>query len=119
MLTAAIVDALELELAEGTAYAASVFDLSGGRATHELGQDPAQESGQTQFFLAVDPDALTAPADREQMMEGIIAALKAAPGVDGAELRYPGEGTVRTREENLARGLPVRAETWEALRAGS
>lgn len=93
--------------------------LSGGRATHELGRDPALESGQTQFFLAVDPDVITPPEEREQMVEGIIAALKAAPGVDGAELRYPGEGTVRTREENLARGLPVRAETWEALRAGT
>ncbi len=93
--------------------------LSGGRATHELGQDPAQESGQTQFFLAVDPDVLTGPADREQMVEGSIAALKAAPGEDGAELRYPGEGTAATRQENLARGLPIRPETWAALHDGA
>lgn len=91
--------------------------LSGGRATHQLGLDPAQESGQTQFFLAVDPDVVTEPGDREQMVEGIVAALKAAPGVGGAELRYPGEGTARMREENLARGLPVHPETWEAIRA--
>ncbi|WP_324652446.1 Ldh family oxidoreductase [Georgenia sp. H159] len=89
--------------------------LSGGRATHELGQDPARESGQTQFFLAVDPDAVGAPGEREQMVDGIVAALKQAPGADGSELRYPGEGTFRTRAENLAHGLPVRRATWEAL----
>src|SRR5699024_9663827 len=92
--------------------------LSGGRATHELGRDPAQDSGQTQFFLAVDPDVVTEPGERERMVEGIVGALKAASAVDGDELRYPGEGTARTRAANLARGLPVRAQTWAALRAG-
>lgn len=90
--------------------------LSGGRATHQLGDDPTQETGQTQFFLAVDPDVVSDPAEREQMVNGIIAALKAAPGVGGTEMRYPGEGTLRTREENLRKGLPVRLETWNALR---
>ena len=91
--------------------------ISGGRATHQLGQDPARESGQSQFFLAVDPDVVVGAADREEMVEGIVAALKAAPGTDGRELRYPGEGTARTRAENLAQGLPVRPETWATLRA--
>lgn len=89
--------------------------LSGGRATHELGDDPTQESGQTQFFLAGDPDAVAASGEREQMVDGIVAALKDAPGAGGRELRYPGEGTVRTRADNLERGLPVRRATWEAL----
>lgn len=91
--------------------------LSGGRATHELGTDPAQESGQTQFFLAVDPDAVSAPGERERMVDGIVAALKAAPSTAGGELRYPGEGTVRTRAENLDHGLPIRRETWDLIRS--
>ena len=90
--------------------------LSGGRATHELGQDPARETGQTQFFLAVDPSAVGDRAEQEQMVDAVVAAVKAADTA-GEELRYPGEGTVRTRRENLEHGLPVRRETWEALRA--
>ncbi|MEE6282301.1 Ldh family oxidoreductase [Georgenia sp. MJ170] len=93
--------------------------LSGGRATHQLGDDPAKESGQTQFFLAVDPAAVSGPAESEAMLDGVVAALKAAPGVDGREMRYPGEGTVRTREENLHKGLPIRLDTWDALRAAA
>lgn len=85
--------------------------LSGGRATHELGADPEQESGQTQFFLAVDPGAVADPAERERMVDAVVASLRVAD----ADLRYPGEGTARTRQENLARGLPVRRVLWDEL----
>ena len=87
--------------------------LSGGAATHELGTDPEGESGQTQFFLALDPGVVAAPGEQERMADAVVASLHAA----GADLRYPGEGTERARRENLERGLPVRQATWAEVTA--
>ena len=37
------------------------------------------------------------------------------PLVEGRSVSYPGEGMIKTREENLAKGVPVDKDQWENL----
>jgi len=97
--------------------------LAGGLATHQLSRDPLQESGISQFFLALDPSLLADPADpgahdrmQEQLLDAILASVHAAdPVTPGRPARYPGEQTLHLREENLRLGVPVDREVWERL----
>jgi 3-dehydro-L-gulonate 2-dehydrogenase len=91
--------------------------LSGGKATHELPLAPERESGISQMFLAVDAAGMAASGEMERIAGGILGSLKEATPVDETRpVRYPGEETVRVREENLRLGVPVEDERWEWLR---
>lgn len=90
--------------------------LAGGRATHEIPTDPLQEVGQSQVFIALAPTALSSMAGLDRIAHGAIAALHAAePVVAGSVARYPGEGTLRIREESMRLGVPVDEAVWNAL----
>jgi 3-dehydro-L-gulonate 2-dehydrogenase len=89
--------------------------LSAGKATYEIPRDSLQESGLSQFFLAIDPKAL-GDGEMEATAAGVIADLQAAePVVQGHAVRYPGEETLRVRRENLELGVPVDEVLWEQL----
>jgi 3-dehydro-L-gulonate 2-dehydrogenase len=90
--------------------------LSGGRATHDLPPDPAQEIGQSQVFVAIAPAALATMQELSGIAERAIDALHAATPVEpGKPARYPGEGTLRTREQSERLGVAVEEATWEAF----
>jgi 3-dehydro-L-gulonate 2-dehydrogenase len=90
--------------------------LSGGKATHELPRDPALEAGISQIFLAVDASAMAAAGEMERTADGILRSLREAVPVDPARpVRYPGEETLRVREENLRLGVPVEDDRWAWL----
>ena len=90
--------------------------LSGGLATHQLPLDPLKEAGLSQFFLAIDPTTFADPAQLSAIAEGILADLKTAPPEDPARpVRYPGEETLRVRQENLELGVPVDPDLWSKL----
>jgi 3-dehydro-L-gulonate 2-dehydrogenase len=93
--------------------------LSGGLATHQLPLDPLQESGISQFFLAIDPSLVADPSDPEaqdRLIDGILASVHAAAPVEaGKPARYPGEQTLHLRAENLRLGVPVDSDVWENL----
>ena len=92
--------------------------LSGGRATHEIVADPLAEVGVSQIFLAISPESVSSLAEMERAVTGCIDALHAAtPVAPGVVPRYPGEGTLRTREESLRRGVAVDEPTWAAFLA--
>jgi 3-dehydro-L-gulonate 2-dehydrogenase len=90
--------------------------LSGGLATHLLSRDPLRESGQSQIFLAIDPGALASTQELSQIAEGILASLHEAKSSDpNKPVRYPGEETLRLREENMRLGVPVDPEIWQQI----
>ncbi len=103
--------------------------LSGGLATHQIPQDPARESGISQFFLAIDPAPLSsnpqsptqqpntrATTSVQPIIEAILASLNEATPIDPARpVRYPGQQTLQLREENLRLGVPVDADLWHQL----
>jgi len=91
--------------------------LAAGRATHQLSAEPTKESGQSQVFLAFDVNCFGDAASAERIADEVIAALHAVKGRDGKRPRYPGEQTLKLREENMRLGVPVVEERWKELLA--
>jgi 3-dehydro-L-gulonate 2-dehydrogenase len=92
--------------------------LSAGRATHQIPADPVQEVGQSQIFLALAPTALSSVEELDRIAQGAIDALHAATPIEPDHIpRYPGEGTLRLREENLRLGVALDEPAWNALLA--
>jgi 3-dehydro-L-gulonate 2-dehydrogenase len=90
--------------------------LANGRATHQIPTDPLQEVGQSQVFIALAPSALTSIDELDRIATGAIDFLHAATPVEpGSNARYPGEGTLRIREESLRLGVAVDEAAWKAL----
>jgi 3-dehydro-L-gulonate 2-dehydrogenase len=90
--------------------------LSGGLATHQLSRDPLRESGQSQVFLAIDPAALASTQELSRIAEGILASFReATPADPNKPVRYPGEETLRLREENMRLGIPVDPKIWQQI----
>jgi 3-dehydro-L-gulonate 2-dehydrogenase len=87
--------------------------LSGGLATYQLSRDPLRESGQSQIFLAIDPGAVASTQELGRIAEGILSSLhEATPADANKPVRYPGEETLRLREENMLLGIPVDPGIW-------
>lgn len=89
-----------------------------GLATHNIGGDPLYEAGISQVFVALNPEALGTAERVGQIADEIVASLHACKPAEGERaVRYPGEQTLRIREENRRLGLPVDAEMWARVRA--
>ena len=90
--------------------------LASGRATHDFAADPLQEVGQSQIFIALAPTALSSMEELNSIAAGAIDALHAASPIEpGHMARYPGEGTLRIREESMRLGVAVDDAAWEGL----
>jgi len=88
--------------------------LSLGNATHQIAADSLRETGLSQVFIAINPAAL-GPAS-ENVADGIVQSLHACkPAERGSRVRYPGEETLRIREENRRLGLPVDEAVWAEI----
>ena len=89
--------------------------LSLGKATHQIPADPLRETDLSQMFVAIHPAAL---GDVPDVADAIVASLhNCAPAEEGKPVRYPGEQTLRIREENLRQGLPVDPAIWAEIQA--
>ncbi len=92
--------------------------LSGGQATHQLPRDPQRESGMSQVFLAIDPSSFADRAEFDGIANGILESLEVVAPLNPARpVRYPGQQTLRLREENLRLGVPVDSAIWDKLLA--
>lgn len=81
--------------------------LSGGRATHEITASPADETGQSQVFIAIDP-TFGGAVEMTSNLDAIIEDLHRA----GEDARYPGERTISTRRRSMADGVEVEPGIW-------
>ena len=90
--------------------------LSLGNATHQIANDPLRETGLSQMFVAVDPRTLGDVASMDPIADGVVDSLHMTrPETAGKPVRYPGENTLRLREENRRLGLPVEEAVWEEI----
>jgi 3-dehydro-L-gulonate 2-dehydrogenase len=88
--------------------------ISGGQATYQI--RPEAEYGQSQVFIAFDITQPAGAAWVEQEVQNIIADMqRAKPNMPDAEVMFPGERVLRTRQENLTDGIPVDETVWEAI----
>jgi 3-dehydro-L-gulonate 2-dehydrogenase len=87
-----------------------------GNATHAIANDPLKETGLSQMFVAIDPRGLGDAARMEPIADEVVESLHRTRAEDeGKTVRYPGENTVRLREENRELGLPVEDAVWQEI----
>ena len=87
-----------------------------GKATHQLSLDFLQESGISQVFMAINPLAFGPDPRPEQLADDIVESLhRSRPAKENAKIRYPGEKTLRIRQENLELGIPVEPAVWAQI----
>jgi 3-dehydro-L-gulonate 2-dehydrogenase len=91
--------------------------LALGNATHQIVSDPVRETGLSQVFIAIQLAALSDPGTTEQIANNIIDSVhRCRPAEPGNPVRYPGENTLRIREQNMRLGLPIDPATWDEIR---
>ncbi len=89
--------------------------LSGGLTTHEVGKISV-EATVSQVFLAINLASLPDRKAIEAKIEETLRALKESEPVEGGSaVHFPGEGTKKTREENLKEGIPVDEDIWKKV----
>lgn len=92
--------------------------MSLGRATFQIPPDPLLEAGVSQMFLTLSPDAFGPAPEAEKIADAVVASLhECAPAKPGGKVRYPGEKTLSTREENTRLGLPIEPAVWAEILA--
>jgi 3-dehydro-L-gulonate 2-dehydrogenase len=68
------------------------------------------------MFVAIDPRGLGDAARMEEIADEVVEWLHRTRAEEaGKTVRYPGENTVRLREENRRLGLPVEDGVWEGI----
>ena len=99
-----------------------VLDLIGsmltlGRTVTKVGKECEAEYGLTQVFIAVRPEVLNQDPDKAQeILEETLRDIQdSVPAEEGRAVRYPGQGTMHRRQENLEKGIPVNEEIWNKI----
>lgn len=87
--------------------------LSKGNSTEKITRKE-KESGVSQVFICIKPDGDELDG---RLIEEILQYTKTSRTDDGKQIQYPGEGTLRTRERNLAEGIPVDEAIWQKVLA--
>ncbi|MBU2493781.1 MAG: 3-dehydro-L-gulonate 2-dehydrogenase [Bacteroidetes bacterium] len=86
--------------------------LSGGKSTFELGLGK-HDSAMSQVFIAFDPQKFNSAESINDIADNIINSVKKAEPInEGEEIYYPGERTLKTREQNLRDGVFVADVIW-------
>ena len=89
--------------------------LSGGKSTFQISKQKS-ESALSQVFIAIDLQSLQNFPSINGLLQNIIADYHAAaPDGSGKAILFPGERVVKTRKENLLKGIPVNVKIWEQI----
>ena len=91
--------------------------LSGGKSTFQISEQKS-ESALSQVFIAIDLQSLQNFPSINGLLQNIIADYHAAaPDGSGKAILFPGERVVKTRKENLVKGIPVNVKIWEQIQS--
>jgi 3-dehydro-L-gulonate 2-dehydrogenase len=89
--------------------------ISGGQATHEIGKQ-GSEYAVSQVYIAMNATGMMGQVALDETVAAIIDDFHTATPLDENEnVRYPGEGMLRTRRESLEKGVLVDETQWQAL----
>lgn len=90
--------------------------LSGGNSTSDIPSGVVEERAISQVFIAVDPSKFNSVDISDKMIDDILSYVKGSSLQDEARaIMYPGEGSFKTRKENLEQGIPVNEEVWNRI----
>lgn len=84
--------------------------ISGGLSTHQIAAQ-GSEYAVSQTYIALDVTSLVGQGVREQIVNNVVNDLQEA----GDDVRYPGAGMLRIREESLELGVVVDEGQWNDL----
>ncbi len=91
--------------------------ISGGSSTADISR-PGTEYGVSQVFIAIDLSKLGNADALQQIVANIISDYqKSQPVFPDTEIRYPGQKTLRLRQQNLQQGIPVDPKIWAEIQA--
>ena len=89
--------------------------LSDGDPTPRL-EHSGDEYGLSQVFMTWSLDTLKNSAVADTLTREVIDYIHSAvPAKEGESIYYPGERTLKTRVENLEKGIPVIDSVWEKV----
>jgi len=89
--------------------------LSGGNATLDIGELPA-EHAVSQLFIVFNLEIAGPNNHANSIMQKLKTEfLQSKPFSDTSRIYYPGERTLRTRSESLKKGLLVNEEVWKTI----
>jgi 3-dehydro-L-gulonate 2-dehydrogenase len=90
--------------------------MSLGNPTCAIANDPLRETALSQVFIAMDPRTLGEPEQTGQIADAVVQSLHGSQPMERARpVRYPGENTLRLRDENRRLGLPVDERVWAEI----
>lgn len=88
--------------------------LSRGQSTSDISANEI-ESGLSQVFICIRPGQNEEELN-EKLIEQILNFTKSSRPVDPDKpISYPGENTLRTRNQNKEQGIPVDEEIWDKV----
>lgn len=90
--------------------------LSGANSTTAIGKNAEDEYGLSQIFIAIDPEQMSSVQINDAIIEEVINSVKESEKMEGIdEILYPGERAIKTRQENMEKGIPVMESVWETI----
>jgi 3-dehydro-L-gulonate 2-dehydrogenase len=91
--------------------------IASGDSTMEISQRE-EETGVSQVFMAIDMVSQIGGANVAEKVSAIINDFLDTPSLKGIpKVRYPGQGMLATRRENLRTGIPVESELWQKIQS--
>jgi 3-dehydro-L-gulonate 2-dehydrogenase len=70
------------------------------------------------MFFALNPRAVGSSQEAEKIADAVVESLHNCESAKpGSRVRYPGEETLRLRDENTRLGLPVEPAVWAEILA--
>ena len=92
--------------------------LSGGRSTYQVGQLGSDEYGLSQMFIALDATRIAGESFLHSAVEEVLNNLKDSERADPKQtVMYPGERSLKLRNDNLANGIPVDETVWAKIKS--
>ena len=89
--------------------------ISGGDSTQQISARP-DETNVSQVYMAIDVGSLSGQQIVEETVNRIVTDFQDVSPLDGiSAVRYPGEGMLATRRDNLANGIPVDPDLWSEV----
>jgi 3-dehydro-L-gulonate 2-dehydrogenase len=89
--------------------------ISGGYSTREISQS-GRETKVSQVFMAIDIAAQPGTDGINERVNSILEDFLGAPPLnEDSKVRYPGQGMLAARKENLEKGIPVDPEVWQTI----
>lgn len=89
--------------------------LAGGSTTHQIPPEPEKETRLSQVFIAFDPARMGGAVSANDIAQDVIHHFQGSSEGETRTTRYPGERVLRTRLENMQKGVPVEPSIWRQV----